>query len=710
MKKNLRSLLPMVLFLCMGCPRTGVDVGTVETGDAAAGTPATGAETDFTVLVTPERELDILFMVDNSPSMDPKQKALAANFPAMIQELQNLPGGMPDIHIGVISSDFGAGGGELGANCGIPLGNRGLLWGNDNSTAAMAGISEVGYNQFATVANIANGCGLDQGARWISDIQNAVGAGRVKNYTGNLIDVFSCLAKAVGTKGCGEEHQLQSIRIALNPQTGYNDANIGFLRPKAYLAIVMVTDEDDCSADPYSATDKKPNNDGIFTPNGLYNETTNLRCAGRGHVCNGKAIPNYDPTNGYGSQGPLSLNFADCAAKDPTTADPQAQDYHQLPLIPIQTIIDDVVRVKNGNMEKIFVSGIIGWPQSGDLTGVKYRIDRDATSLPPSLQSLWDYMPICTLPDQKSSDGNIYKAYGGLRLKKFIDGFGESGKTFSICNNDFVDALSQIGKALVVRLRPGCVPIPLADSDPNMEGVQPDCQVQDRIPCDKPGENKCFQNGYEQQTLLQCKDATGLPLNPDSPQLNSISEANRPCWYLSYDTSEYGCAGAFQGQEISVLRKSGTVAPPGTLVAMRCLSQPSPAGSPPLITTTRKKLGATCQVGADYTSNLAVYNSTTSECASDLCLKPMGEGGMSVDTSPYCSATCSTDSDCKGVKRDPKNPNDKTCQTGYSCGQPFVTGPLCCKKLCICNDFLAFPPMLPLICDPTEHNGATGCN
>ena len=32
-------------------------------------------------------------------------------------------------------------------------------------------------------------------------------------------------------------------------------------------------------------------------------------------------------------------------------------------------------------------------------------------------------MPICTVPSIKSADGNIYKAYGGLRLKKFLDAF-----------------------------------------------------------------------------------------------------------------------------------------------------------------------------------------------------------------------------------------------------------------------------------------------
>ncbi len=71
-------------------------------------------ETDFPVLVSPDREVDILFMIDNSPSMDPKQNALAKNFPNLINVLQTIPDGsggtsLPDVHIGVISSDMGAG-------------------------------------------------------------------------------------------------------------------------------------------------------------------------------------------------------------------------------------------------------------------------------------------------------------------------------------------------------------------------------------------------------------------------------------------------------------------------------------------------------------------------------------------------------------------------------------------------------------------------
>ena len=81
------------------------------------------------------------------------------------------------------------------------------------------------------------------GATFISNI------GGVRNYTGNLEDVFTCIA-ALGETGCGFEHQFASILRALGADgRGAPPAeNAGFLRPDAYLAIVLITNEDDCSA------------------------------------------------------------------------------------------------------------------------------------------------------------------------------------------------------------------------------------------------------------------------------------------------------------------------------------------------------------------------------------------------------------------------------------------------------------------------------
>ena len=60
---------------------------------------------------------------------------------------------------------------------------------------------------------------------------------------------FSCLA-TVGTSGCGFEHQLASAAVSLGFRGTTPAANVGFLRPDAFLAIAFITNEDDCSAPP----------------------------------------------------------------------------------------------------------------------------------------------------------------------------------------------------------------------------------------------------------------------------------------------------------------------------------------------------------------------------------------------------------------------------------------------------------------------------
>jgi hypothetical protein len=617
---GLVSVLPLALWSCKSTPNWPA--------------PHVEQETDFTILVSPEREIDILFMIDNSPSMDPKQARLADNFPKMIQVLQQIPDGsggvsLPDVHIGVISSDMGAGSESIGENCKRVLGDRGLLWGNDpnNPIASVAPNSPIAQNPFHLITD---GCGLHSGQRWISDITNPNGTGRIRNYDGNIQDVFSCLAKAVGVNGCGFEHQLQSLRVALNADypanpkdtpNQINPENIGFVRPKGYLAIVLVTDEDDCSADPDDSV-----NDEMFLENPLA-ETASLRCAARGHVCNGQPIPGYEaPSIGFQPPNPLpapnvgfTTAFANCAAKD--QPNPSSPDHHYLPLIRVQDMLDSVKGVTawvvdangsyvydtNGNHisiqkgpEKILVSGIIGWPPDpntalpGVLTSDQYQIGIDTTSLPHPQDTLWDYMPICKVASITSADGNIYKAYGGLRLKRFLDAFektdahGPVQNTFSLCNADFTDAMQQIANAVVQVLKPGCVQYPLIEAQPSPPAgeawgpVQPECQAIERIPCDTPGTPPdCLASGYEEYSRPECIDPTrGLPfdpatVSPTSAQLNNVPDSARPCWYLYYDTSPAGCPDAYKGQRITVLRPLGQTAPPGTLLAMKCLTCPS---------------------------------------------------------------------------------------------------------------------------------------
>ncbi len=530
-----------------------------------------GQVTDFAVLISPERDVDILFMVDNSPGMDPKQEALAKAFPEMLASLKKLPNGLPDLRIGVVSSDVGAGAGEAAGNC-MVLGNQGILWGNDPSVDPAEENNKYGTVKDLKNAAGASGCGMKSGARWIEDVLGADSISRAKNYQGDLSDVFSCLAKGVGVNGCGYEHQLQSLRVALLPQNGINPQNNGFIRRSAYLALVLVTDEDDCSANPEYDT-----NDGMFhrrTPG----DTASLRCAARGHVCDGRAIPDYDPDTGYQGVG-FSTDFANCEAKDVDRDDrtDNPSDFRELPLIRIRDMVDSVNQVKDRPSDQIIASGIIGWPQDGELAGVKYEIGKDPSSKPEEQRNLYDYLPICTFPDQQSADGNTYKAYGGLRLKKFLDAFAHEEQTnvFSICRPDnFSDALKDIGTAIGKRIDTGCVSFPLADSDRDLPGLQAECAVTLRSACEDPGEGKCTFSGYEDTSIPQCRDNQDRHLDVDDPRTDTVSEEVRPCWYLHHDTGAFGCTRFASGLRAVALLPGDAVPPPGSFLSMQCATCP----------------------------------------------------------------------------------------------------------------------------------------
>ena len=612
---------PLVLSVCksrgLSSPDASLQAPDADTGLATTPPGGVGQVTDFSIGVRAQRDVDILFLIDNSPSMGPMQKALADNLPRMIEELDKLPDGRPNLHIGVVSSDMGAGSQGIGGNCNTVLGDRGLLWGNDPTPGVRATVAP--GSQWAIAAGITDGCGLNSGARWIEDIQMPNGGvGRQVNYSGGLTalsSVFACLARGVGVAGCGCVHQLQALRVALNPQKigcdaqgdncmDVNMANVGFLREEAQLLIILVTGQDDCSAMPSNAS-----NDNLFMndprdPNtNASTETARLRCAARGHICNGQPIPDYvDPTRGY-TGGGFTANFVDCAPKDQSLPG----DNGLLPLIAVQDMIDRVNLVKPRPQEQIRVSGIIGWlPDPNDpglpsdvIVSDKYEIGKDATSI-NGQNLLWDYMPICEIPSQRAADGSIYKAYGGLRVKQFLDAFRRYDSenvpldnTFSICKLDFTMAMTQIGDDMMNFPQPGCVRYPLIDADPSTPGTQPTCQVLERMPCDSTTAGGCPDSGYNETPLPECKDSQGMPLDPASLDpsaqqiqdvLATVSEDQRPCWYLAYDDHGWTlCSEAPFGQTIFVLRKTGAVAPTGTTVEGKCLTCPD---SDPTCTTT----------------------------------------------------------------------------------------------------------------------------
>jgi hypothetical protein len=402
--------------------------------------PTQNSENLKVIPVDLNRDIDLLFVIDNSGSMDEEQQSLTANFQRFISVLENIEGGLPNVHIGVISTDTGAGQ-NPGTGC-SPQGDNGQLRVNGTGPATAT-------------------CGVDA-SRFIVDIENENG-GRQQNYdpASSLAETFSCVA-TLGITGCGFEQPLESMKRALsnNPQ------NTGFLRENAFLAVIFVTDEDDCSVSDTRMFDTSQND--INAPLG---PLSSFRCFEFGVQC--------EPDEAR-TPGPRQ----NCVPRDDSQYMTRVSEY-----------VDFLKTVKS-DPNQLIVAGIIGNP-SPTVVG----IDTNNNNIPK-------LAPSCT-----SASG---EAAPSTRLKYFLDQFPQRNTVTTICNENLEDALIVIAELLKKVIGNPCLEGNI-DTRPDVAGVQYDCQVSDvRFPnqdnqeeyvlpnCDSPGATApCW---TIQENTAQCPD------------------------------------------------------------------------------------------------------------------------------------------------------------------------------------------------------------
>ena len=85
---------------------------TSRTLEAPVMTPTATVTTNFTQKIN--NEIDILFMVDNSSSMNEMQQKLYDQLPTFMNVLTSIPN-PPSLHVAVVSSDMGAPGDSTGS-------------------------------------------------------------------------------------------------------------------------------------------------------------------------------------------------------------------------------------------------------------------------------------------------------------------------------------------------------------------------------------------------------------------------------------------------------------------------------------------------------------------------------------------------------------------------------------------------------------------
>ncbi len=156
-------------------------------------------------------KMDILFVVDDSGSMKEEQDNLAKNFPKFVQKIQSFKtksGSALDWRLAVTTTAR-----NLTYSIATPIGTLPMTEKGDDGAFRH------------------KGCATSK--KW------------VEKSDADPIKTFSCMAKA-GTGGASIEMPLYATQLALVDRVK-DGTNTGFLRPDALLAVVILTDEDDCS-------------------------------------------------------------------------------------------------------------------------------------------------------------------------------------------------------------------------------------------------------------------------------------------------------------------------------------------------------------------------------------------------------------------------------------------------------------------------------
>ena len=187
---------------------------------------------------TKAAKLDVLFVVDNSVGMADKHAVLGASVPAFVTRLSK---SSTDIHFGVITTSIGGHGGQVCSDSTAPHvdDQAELLPAKRTGVPTYTGTDFLSYDA-------AGKTGIADAAAVAANLQKTIAA--------------------VGQDGCGYEAPLEAMyRFLIDPEppvsvtlqssqsvpNGINDLVLkerkAFLRPDSAVAIVILSDENDCS-------------------------------------------------------------------------------------------------------------------------------------------------------------------------------------------------------------------------------------------------------------------------------------------------------------------------------------------------------------------------------------------------------------------------------------------------------------------------------
>lgn len=444
------------------------------------------------------RDVDILFVIDNSGSMGEEQRALSRNFASFVEVL-DAPSLRANYRLGVTTTDSGT---MMTKGCRAP--DNGELRLQSCKERADEFIDQARTtSRFNTACNSV--CNLEAQQLQIrpsaidetntlaprSWLEKINGETNLEDRTTSIADAFGCYGPQ-GIDGCGYEAQLESMYQALekseDPNQPSKNPNYGFLRDDAILAVVHVSDELDCSVNP---SHPLKNQDPEKFEAGLFGRESNAFWG-----------PGQDYANsanclhaGVSCSGLDGDNYESCVAQNKSMAAKTLasdEDQNLAVLTPVERYIQGVQAIadqKSSDGKGEVIVGLIGgvnedgsisYPRSDsgavrdEFLKLNFGIGAGCRSETSFLEEK-DPEVDSTIP----AGTEIGIALPPVRLAKFASAFAAEDEQFAyrICQDDLTGPLKRIAKSIAGKIEPSCYYGCVKDAKPELAAMVPDCTV-----------------------------------------------------------------------------------------------------------------------------------------------------------------------------------------------------------------------------------------
>ena len=523
------------------------------------------------VPVNPQRALDLLIVIDDSPSMRDEQEKLQEQVPRLVNLLltggQDTDGSTPvgdfpaieSLHVGIITPDLG--------HSTVPPHSFTAGSGPDvdfnptNACMTNGGNGKAGFMQVeglsGTPREVCTAVTPPEGTLYLNFPEPGFDAA-------DLISDVTCVTGQ--DDGCGFEQQLESIVAS-----DRNTANGGFNRDGALLAVILITDEDDCST-----TDPR-----VFD---VEARTSN---------------PFQGP---FTSMDELQFNLRCWQHRDALR---NVQDY-----------VEGIAALKPDPSQVVFAA-ITGIPEDSALDRENFNSDEDRYTAILTADAMTEVPNPAAADTQgqqlrpacNASDGSGAAA-PGRRIVETMEGLA-SGNTGvgtvveSICAADYAPALNAIVDRIAAALRQLCLPRPLNRNSIDMVG----CEVREVQPeggtCASAGRGReevpvGMEDGRE-----VCR-VTQLPSDPSAGVPEGLG------WFYDDFTPETVSACTFNPEQQRVSFTEGASPITGARIRFECLQ-----AAPP----TTEDVGWPCNDAADDGGADTICNPQPENCLEDESLE-----------------------------------------------------------------------------------------